>query len=49
MCAVSFIEYPGQQSPIEWTKQRFYQVIKLRQEALDTARKYWADYLLVQT
>ena len=41
------IEYAGQKGPMDWTKQRIHQVIKLRQEALDTARKIWADYLMV--
>lgn len=31
----------------EWTDERYYQVALLRQRALDSARKQWADYLFV--
>ncbi|XP_020904359.1 procollagen galactosyltransferase 1-like [Exaiptasia diaphana] len=31
----------------EWTDARYYQVALLRQKALDSARKQWADYLFV--
>lgn len=33
--------------PAHWTPLRFTHVIQLREEALDTARNMWADYVWV--
>ena len=39
--------YEDENGSCHWTKKRFENVIALRQKALDTARKKWADYLFV--
>ncbi|KAK2144058.1 hypothetical protein LSH36_790g01064 [Paralvinella palmiformis] len=39
------IGYTNEEGPCDWTYQRFHNVINLRQEALDAARRVWADYL----
>uniref|UniRef100_A0A8C4XHK0 Collagen beta(1-O)galactosyltransferase 2b n=1 Tax=Erpetoichthys calabaricus TaxID=27687 RepID=A0A8C4XHK0_ERPCA len=39
--------YPDESGPKHWTSSRFKQVMKLRQEALQSARELWADYVLV--
>lgn len=33
--------------PTHWTSLRFNHVIQLREEALETARQLWADYVWV--
>ncbi|KAG2461660.1 GT252 galactosyltransferase, partial [Polypterus senegalus] len=38
--------YPDESGPKHWTSSRFKQVMKLRQEALQSARELWADYVL---
>ena len=42
-----FAAYRDEKGPWDWSKQRFENVISLRQQALQTARERWADYLLV--
>ena len=39
--------YKNQESDMDWTKERHIRMLTLRQEALDNARKKWADYILV--
>ncbi|XP_062865467.1 procollagen galactosyltransferase 1-like [Trichomycterus rosablanca] len=39
--------YKDEQGPKHWTDLRYEHVMKLRQEALETARQIWADYFLV--
>ena len=36
-----------EEGPAHWTPLRFTHVIQLREEALDTARQMWADYVWV--
>ncbi|KAK3088467.1 hypothetical protein FSP39_019538 [Pinctada imbricata] len=43
----SVTEYEGEKTPCDWTDERFNKVIALREEALVTARKIWADYLFM--
>ena len=33
--------YSGEKSPVEWTEQRFKLMIKLKEQALNLARKMW--------
>jgi len=42
-----FAAYPDASGPLHWSKMRFDNMLRLRQEALNTARKSWADFLLV--
>ncbi|XP_071446637.1 glycosyltransferase 25 family member [Hetaerina americana] len=37
--------FPDEKGPAHWSNSRFDNVIRLREEALETARKLWADYL----
>ncbi|CAL1530548.1 unnamed protein product [Lymnaea stagnalis] len=39
--------YPDEESPCDWTGQRFAHVIKLREKALNYARSIWADYIFM--
>ena len=40
--------YENSVGPGEWTETRYRQMMYLRQRALDSARKQWADYLFVR-
>ncbi|XP_033732543.1 procollagen galactosyltransferase 1-like isoform X2 [Pecten maximus] len=40
-------EYADERGPCDWSDDRFTNVIKLRQAALDNARKIWADYVFM--
>lgn len=40
-------EYEDAEGPLHWSEERFDRVISLREEALQTARKVWADYLFM--
>ncbi|OWF49716.1 procollagen galactosyltransferase 1-like isoform X2 [Mizuhopecten yessoensis] len=40
-------EYADERGPCDWSNERFTNVMKLRQAALDNARKIWADYLFM--
>ncbi|XP_069121239.1 procollagen galactosyltransferase 1-like isoform X1 [Argopecten irradians] len=40
-------EYEDERGPCDWSDERFTNVIKLRQAALDTARQIWADYVFM--
>ncbi|XP_049884611.1 glycosyltransferase 25 family member [Pectinophora gossypiella] len=39
--------HSGEQHYVKWIPEHFNHVIKLRQQALDFARKQWADYLFM--
>lgn len=39
--------YDNAKGPGEWTETRYRQMMYLRQRALDSARKQWADYIFV--
>lgn len=39
--------YPDETGPNDWSKQRFENVIGMREAALEHARNIWADYLFV--
>ena len=39
--------YDDAEGPGEWTESRYRQMMYLRQRALDSARKQWADYIFV--
>ncbi|GFO17746.1 glycosyltransferase 25 family member 1 [Plakobranchus ocellatus] len=39
--------YTDEASPLEWTEKRMSNVMKMRQKALDYARKIWADYIFM--
>uniref|UniRef100_A0A4W3GK77 Cerebral endothelial cell adhesion molecule n=1 Tax=Callorhinchus milii TaxID=7868 RepID=A0A4W3GK77_CALMI len=38
--------YPNELGPKHWTHERYEYVMKLKQAALKTARKQWADYIM---
>ncbi|XP_055516084.1 procollagen galactosyltransferase 1 isoform X1 [Leucoraja erinacea] len=38
--------YPNEMGPKHWTRTRFEYIMKLKQAALKSARKQWADYIL---
>ncbi|XP_078082417.1 procollagen galactosyltransferase 2 [Mustelus asterias] len=38
--------YPNELGPKHWTQTRFEYIMKLKQAALKSARKQWADYIL---
>ena len=40
-------DYENTAGPAEWSESRYKQMMYLRQKALDSARKQWADYLFV--
>ena len=40
-------DYENSAGPAEWLESRYKQMMYLRQKALDSARKQWADYLFV--
>lgn len=40
-------DFSDEKSPVHWPKSRFNHVINIREEALNIARKYWADYIMV--
>ncbi|XP_060697509.1 procollagen galactosyltransferase 1 isoform X2 [Hemiscyllium ocellatum] len=40
------VSYPNELGPKHWTHTRFEYVMKLKQAALKSARKQWADYIL---
>lgn len=40
-------KYDDAVGPAEWPDSRYQQMMYLRQKALDSARKQWADYLFV--
>ena len=40
-------DYSDQEGPNHWTPSRFKQIVALRQQALDEARRRWADYIFV--
>ncbi|XP_061163842.1 procollagen galactosyltransferase 1-like isoform X2 [Saccostrea echinata] len=40
-------EYDDAEGPLHWSEERFDRVISLREEALQSARKVWADYLFM--
>ncbi|XP_059494278.1 procollagen galactosyltransferase 1 isoform X2 [Stegostoma tigrinum] len=40
------VSYPNELGPKHWTHSRFEYVMKLKQAALKSARKQWADYIL---
>ncbi len=44
---VSITGYDDENGPCHWSQQRFENIIHLRQQALDTARRIWADSLFV--
>ena len=39
--------YEDTSGPGEWSESRYRQMMYLRQRALESARKQWADYLFV--
>lgn len=39
--------FPDENGPAHWSLSRFNHVISLREKALNTARKNWADFILV--
>ncbi|KAL3870728.1 hypothetical protein ACJMK2_038772 [Sinanodonta woodiana] len=39
--------YSDERGPCDWSEQRFENVIKLRQQALEASRSKWADYLFM--
>lgn len=39
--------YAGELGPKHWPNSRYQYVMKLKQDALNFARKHWADYILV--
>lgn len=39
--------YEDEKTSFSWSESRFKWIIKLKQEALDMARKVWADYIWV--
>uniref|UniRef100_A0A8C9U731 Cerebral endothelial cell adhesion molecule n=1 Tax=Scleropages formosus TaxID=113540 RepID=A0A8C9U731_SCLFO len=40
------VSYPGEMGPKHWTNGRYEYIMKLKQAALNFARKRWADYIL---
>ena len=40
-------DYEDTTGPAQWSESRYKQMMYLRQKALDSARKQWADYLIV--
>ncbi len=40
--------YAGELGPKHWPNSRYEYVMKLKQAALNFARKRWADYILVR-
>jgi len=36
-------------NPVEWTPKRYQHIMRLKEEALQVARKIWADYIWVTT
>lgn len=42
-----FRSYAGELGPKHWPNSRYEYVMKLKQAALNFARKRWADYILV--
>ncbi|TSK18109.1 Procollagen galactosyltransferase 1 [Bagarius yarrelli] len=44
---IAVCEYEDAYGPKHWTELRYEHVMKLRQAALDTARRMWADYFLL--
>lgn len=41
-------EYDDASGPNAWTHKRYRKILELRQNALNEARKQWADYVLVR-
>ena len=41
------VDYPDQEEDCHWSEERFNNVIKLRQAALNYARGAWADFIFV--
>lgn len=41
------LEFVDERGPHDWSEERFRNMIRLRQDALDAARALQADYLLV--
>ena len=39
--------YEDAEGPNHWSTMRFKRLVDLRQEALDEARRLWADYIFV--
>lgn len=46
--ALSRRSYVGELGPKHWPNSRYEYVMKLKQAALNFARKRWADYILVR-
>ena len=46
---LSFLGFADEQSECDWSPSRFQNIIDLRQEALDEARRLKVNYLLVST
>ena len=42
-----FIDYSDAKGPFDWSPMHVQNVIRLKQEALNAARKAWADFVLV--
>lgn len=40
-------KFPDENGPAHWSVERFKHMINLREEALHTARKVWADFIFV--
>ena len=40
--------YKDSEGPGDWSDERYFQIMHLRQKALDTARKQWADFIFVR-
>lgn len=47
VCVCVVRSYAGELGPKHWPNNRYEYVMKLKQAALDFARKRWADYILV--
>jgi len=47
LTTLCFRSYVGESGPKHWPNSRYEYVMKLKQAALDFARKRWADYILV--
>ena len=45
----SFRSFAGELGPKHWPNSRYEYVMKLKQAALNFARKRWADYIMVNT
>lgn len=48
LCTCSHRSYVGELGPKHWPNSRYEYVMKLKQAALNFARKRWADYILVR-